>query len=413
MIHFRVRYERLRGRLGQVRRRAALFRAAWLALLVPLVALLAHFGTGARLALVPSLAGMGLVFAVSAAWQFRRFAEQELGRALDRRYDLDDLMITAVEVDRRGARSVVEGRLLDDAATAVATLGDERAIDGRVARREGETTVALALIAAGLWLLVGTIGPPPSVQRLPPVPGFGVGAEGSGDEGGAGSGLGRGSGRGTGAGDNFGVSSALSALAGALGDHAGAGELVAALARGDPAAAASAARALADRAAGLSSAGREDLAALMHKAAAEVESLDPELAAAVQQAARALESPQPAVAAAGVERLATELDSLAVRPRAGPGAPDSAAHGRSAPQSRRLAVEPAPVPLAGGSGAPTDGSGPATGQGAARREERAARELRAGAATAGSEPVGPDPLRYPWVMRETVRHYFAPEARRP
>ncbi len=170
MIHFRVRYEGLRGRLGQTRRRTALLRSASLAMVVPLLGLSAHVSGHLPFAPTVWFGGAAIVFVTAAVWQTRSSAEPELGRVLDRRHGLDELLVTAVEVDRRGAHTVVEGRLLDDAATAVATLGDEQALDGRTTRREGETVVALVMIIAGLWLLTGTIRNTEPVVRLPPLP---------------------------------------------------------------------------------------------------------------------------------------------------------------------------------------------------------------------------------------------------
>ncbi len=358
----------------------------------------------AGLALPPAVAWIvfsGFVFVVAAAWQMRRRPVSELGRELDRRYELDDLMITAVEVDQRGPRSNVEGRLLDDAATAVATLGDERAIDDRASRREGETAAALLLVVVGLWLLVGTVGRPMPVEALPPLSDHG--GEGTSDGSGAGA---------SGSGGSGDPSEGLGALAGALGDHAAAREIALALAGGDAAQAAREARSLAERAGDLSSAGRRDLADVLSQAADEVEPTDPDLARALRQAAQAIESPDPDSAASGVDRLARELDALAALQVGPMGVAEAENHDRLGPRTRRLSVDPE---LAALQATPMPGSsaGWAAGGQDSIGVESEGVEVRGGAPLAETTAVGADPLRYPWSLREAVQQYFRPQERTP
>ena len=398
MIHFRVRYEQLRKRLGRLRRRAALFRSVWIGLLVPLAGLVAHVAGLAPMQPTYWLGGAVLVTSAAALWQLACAPDAQLGRDLDRRFALDDLMITAVEVDQRGVRSELEGRLLDDAATAVATLGDGSAIDSRAARRELEAAVALLLVVAGLWLLAGTIGPPMTISRLPDLMVPGGSGEGT---------------RGTGVGDRLtrrglpaGAAPALATAGWALGDHAAARGISAALSAGDAAQAARAARVLADRAAGLSDAGRDDLGELLRSAADEVVEMDPALAEALTQAAEALASAEPSVAAEAISRLATTIEGAPARWDQSRGAPGPALNVEAGPPAARLSLDPDTLALTGSDIGGSSASGSAT-SGPADAVEGPTSVLGGLASTA--RPGGNDPLRYPWRLRETVRRYFAPE----
>ncbi len=401
MIHFRVRYERLRDRLGWVRRRAALVRAAWLALAVPLAGVVLSILRGAALAPGLWLVGAGLVFVLAAWWGGRPAPEGALDRDLDRRFGLDELLVTAVEVDRRGPRGAIEARLLDDAASAVAEIGGERAIDGRATRREVETFAALGLILAGLWLLAGTLGGPPPQARLPEIAAGGGGGDGAGSGPGSGDGLGGGGG-----------SPAMGRLAAELGDHAAARGIAAALGKGDPAAAARAARALADRAEALSPAGRAELSRTLDSLAEDLGPQDPTLAEALREAGRALRDPAAPSPNGGIERLAEALDALAGSSAARP-APTVAPRGRPGLPAERLAVQPTPAaaglkPERSRGGRTTGMSArPGAETGGARTEARPV-PVRGGAVTARPAVVGADPLRYPWEMRDMVRQYFDP-----
>lgn len=420
MIHFRVRYERLRDRLGTVRRRAGLVRAAWLALLVPLAGLGLHIAGVGPLSPLWWALGAALAFGVAAGRLARAAPPRALDRELDRRFGLDELLVTAVEVDQRGPRGAIEARLLDDAATAVAVLGGERAIDDRTARREAETCVALALVLAGLWLLAGTLGGLPEVGRLPALGAMGGSSDGADGEG---SGPGEGAGPGAGAGGS-GVPAALGVMSGALGDHAAARDMADALAAGDPAAAARAARALADRAEGLSAEGRADLAATLQSLARRMAEDHPTLSRALREAGAALEDPDDVSPAGGIERLAAALDALSLSGGSGMRlAPDAAARAREGPPAERLVVEPPAAALEVGGEAPGRGAAEPRTTGRLADPERAGEapaattvEARPPAATGGSAAAGiardagglagADPLRYPWGWREMVRRYF-------
>jgi hypothetical protein len=106
-------------------------------------------------------------------------AARQLGGLLDRAFRLDDLVVTALEVDRRGPASDVEARLLDDAAAALARIEAEPSLLGDAIAREAETLAATAMILAGLWLVSGAIGASPEPARLAAVGPGGEGDAGS------------------------------------------------------------------------------------------------------------------------------------------------------------------------------------------------------------------------------------------
>lgn len=407
MIHFRIRYEGLRDRLGSVRRRAALARAAWLGLLPPLLGLVLHIGGRAPGWPLAWLAAGLLVFAAAALWLTRPGAGARPEGVLDRRFRLDDLLVTAVEVDRRGPRGPIEARLLDDAATAVAQIGGARAIDHRASRREAETFLALALILAGLWLLAGTLGGPSRVPRLPELAGLDGLSAGAGGGRGLGEGGGQGDGRG---GAGSAATEAMGLLAAGLGDHAAARGIAEALAAGDAAAAARAARSLADRSDALSPAGRADLGQTLAQLATASQDLDPALSAALAEAAEALARPTPGAPAGGIDRLAEALDGLdAGEPAAD--RPPAGVRGRAGPPAARLDLRPTPLalgaapsppaasPVSGAPAGPVEPAGPA--QASARPVSGAP------APPAPPAPPGLAPPRVPWAMRALVRRYFA------
>lgn len=407
MIHFRIRYEGLRGRLGSVRRRAGLVRAAWLALLAPLGGLALFVAGRGPLAPGGWWLAAAAVFGGAAAWLLRPAAPGAVDRDLDRRFGLNELLVTAVEVDRRGVRSPIETRLLDDAALAVSSIGDDGALDGLTPRREAETLAALAMVLAGLWLLAGTLAGPPDTARLPdlgPPTADGTGAEDGGDAAGS---------RGAGASPELGL------MAGALVDHAAARDIADALAAGNPAAAARAARALADRADGLSSTGRDALAETLSALGDDLDAPHPDLARALDEAARALRAGGRATPGAGIEGLAEQLDSLAGGALATPHA--RTPRMRDGPPAARLVVIPTPMALATtpvGAAQPRvrgRAADPAAiaGSGLAADETTGGGTASvAGAARAAIAGTAGDPLRYPWPFRDTVRQYFTPAERR-
>jgi hypothetical protein len=183
VIHFRIRYEQLRAGLGGRRRREGLLRAAWLGL--GIIGLAAPAWGAGWLGPWPWLwpaAAVGLFMAATARMA-RPQAASELGEELDRRFGLDDLLVTAVEVDLRGPASPLEVRLLDDAATALARIERDPLLRGPGVVREAEALVGVAAAVVGAWLLAIALGGAALGPALPQIglgdPGGGTGAAGS------------------------------------------------------------------------------------------------------------------------------------------------------------------------------------------------------------------------------------------
>lgn len=153
MIHFRIRYEQLRAVLARRRHHVAALRAGWLSLIVLGVAA-AAFAIG-RLGPWPVLWPVAAASLFLAAWaaMARPQAPSELGEALDRLFALDDLLVTAVEVDERGPKSPLEVRLLDDAASALARIERDPRLIGPGVAREAEALIGMSAVVAGAWLL--------------------------------------------------------------------------------------------------------------------------------------------------------------------------------------------------------------------------------------------------------------------
>ena len=403
MIHFRPRYDRLARRLAGAGLRADVVRAAWLSAALPLAALVAAALAGRPLTLPWAWLGGAALFPIALAWGRRRRAAVDAGRDLDRRHGLGELLITAIEVDRRGPASEVERRLLTDAAGALAAVADQATAAGdRETRRELETLAGIALLSLGLVLL-GPTGRPPAVSwRLPPM----ESATGSESHGGGGDrSLGDRSGNGRVGSGGWG-GGPLGDLGASLADHPAAGGLAQALAAGDAAAAAREARALAARAPDVSRPGRLDMAAELERAAAAA-GADAALAAALREAARSLEAVDSEAMGLGLEDLAAELDRHAgggQLPGAAPRPPEERIVGERAEAPVMSPAETVPLETAGGEAAVVTG---------AAREPAAADAATAGggasrsgrAAAAGPQP-GPDRLDVPWPWRSTVRRYF-------
>lgn len=312
MINFRIRAERLLSRAQAIRTRAARLRGAWLAGL-PIVGLATvrllwpAAGAGARP--WPWILAAGLVFALAWTLAGRRRGGADVLRDLDREMGLGDLLVTAEEVDRRGARSALERRLLEDGAAAIARFGGERALSDRAIRLERDALVGIGLVAFGLVVLGEARRVPPHPDRLPPIE-VPAAAGGAGERPGA-DGAGHGNVGSTGQGG--GGMPGTDALARAFGATAAGAEVAAALEQGDGRTAARAVRALADRIDEMSPAGREALGQAMSGAGS---SADDELARAARSASDALQGDGER-AADGLAELAAALDSLAGRaPRA-------------------------------------------------------------------------------------------------
>jgi hypothetical protein len=185
LIHFRIRYEQLRARLEAGRRGTAFVHALSLGLLVMLAAAVAWAlgHPGPRLWLWPA-AGV-CVAAVGWVALARPRSVAELGELLDRRFGLDDLIVTALEVDRRGPVGPLDVHLLDDAASALARIERDPALESGDSARAIESLAGVVCVVAGAWLLAAALTGGASGARLPDLPlaalGFGPGgAEASG-----------------------------------------------------------------------------------------------------------------------------------------------------------------------------------------------------------------------------------------
>lgn len=165
LVSFRLRYGTLRDRVAARRRQVAFLRALWLGLLAAGGAVPAAVALSGR---VDAIWIVGVAFGVwfgAVIALIRPASGADLGRRLDRLFRLDDLLVTALEVDRRGPASDVEARLLDDAGAALAEIAATPRLLAGTVRREAETVVGVACLTAGLWLLLGGV---------PAVPGGGL-----------------------------------------------------------------------------------------------------------------------------------------------------------------------------------------------------------------------------------------------
>ena len=402
MIHFRLRYEGVRDTLVQLRSRVRGLRAAWrgiaaLALLLPITALWPRYAaTDAPKAWGPILLGLPIVVAgVSWLWD-RRSERREASPAwLDRRLGLGELLVTAYEVDRRGARTGPERWLLDDAASALAERAHPRALRGDAVEREVEALWAALLLAIGLGMAWGWLRGLPAVAELGP--------PGSRGQGGAPGAVGHEA--------RTGDSAALRGLGGQWSDHAALRPAARALERGDAASGARALRALADRAPQLSEVGARDLAEAMADSASAGSQA---LRDALEAAERALREGEAAEQAAALESLAGAIEQLpgSAGARRVPAAMDDR---RDGPASPRLAVEPKALDF--GATEPEEGAsaaeiGAAAGRGRGLDAEAASEGEGASAGVIDREPRAAEPSirgRRPALRpeeREIARRYF-------
>ena len=403
MIQFRLRFRQIADRLrSQTRRRIAL-RALWIGAVLPVLILI--FTMASQGSVKPlSYFTSWLLASLAAGFLLHRSSNQRsLAADLDTRFGLDDLLLTASEVDRRGARTALESRLLEDAGKVSVELEKDPRLLGMPLRRELESLLGMVLLMAGLWLLLGAFGARPELSRLAGLPSPDGQIEGPGQGDGPGAG-------------GTGMSEATSRLAGALGDHAAAVDIAKALMNGNTAAAARAARSLADRAAELSPKGREGLADALREAADALDPLNPGVAQDLRDAADAVEAGDAEEAAEGIEELARQIDQLnSQSPDEEPPDLELDAKSRVSAPAQRNAAEPARLDLdsSGGSGSPSGGR--------STTREAGSRSIRSD--VSADSPVeskprrlkiadvesGPDPHRYPWQQRETLRRYFGQE----
>lgn len=341
MIQFRVHYGQLRRELTASTWRLALARAGWLALVVPLGAVVVRAAGGPivpRWAVAAAAAAVGLAALAQPAR--RRAADV---RAIDRRFGLDELLVTAVEVDARGPRTALEGELLERAAGRIASIPPAARTEPALLRRELETLAGVALVTLGLSILADGWRRPPLPGALDALPRRASAPDG-------GDAVAR-----TDVGP--GPSRAEGLLAAAIADAAIAAPVAGALQGGDSWTAAQAVRALADQADALSPLGRRELSDALRSASTALAPVDPDLAAAAAQAAEGLAQATPPAAADGLDRLADALASRAARVDVAPSRADDVAAAAATPVAGLPGGRPGDV-AAGSAGGAAGGDRP-------------------------------------------------------
>lgn len=405
MIDFRVRYEGLARRETRDRMLIDLLRGSWIGASVALAA-----AVGGLLRPSPAPGGLavialGVAVFVGAILLVRRARRVDLIHDLERRHGLGDLLVTALEVDGRGAATGLDVRLLSDAAATLSRLSTDRSSLGAAARLEAETLFGVVCVLLGV-LLLGTVRDPlADVDRLPPLE-VGSAASGWGASGSSGAASGgRTSHTSAGPGD-------LAGMAPELADHAASRAMAEALSRGDLGEAAREARALAGSVAAMSGIGRQQLATTLSEAAAALGDAEGTIGEALDEAGEALAGDSDEAAAAALSQLASAFDrhsSGAAAPSGAARMPETRSRAAAAPTARTTLEAPGPgrVPLPARSAAdPSIGAG--------RSDLAVTAGGTAGGSAAGpadarspSGSGGPDPLRVPWEWRRTVQRYFA------
>lgn len=396
----------------------------------------------------------------------------EVARRLDRRFQLNEQLATAVEVVYSGAQpSPVVEKLLERSGRTIGGVRQHVRQRQRTPWTDLLTFLALLIVAAGLFLLSGISGfntttlattlpalPQASDpnQQFPeeaplPIPGVEqAGGPGAGETMAPAPGempgqaqQANGPAQGAAADPQT-----LEALANALRDQGATRPAADALDRGDTAQAAQSLRELADQADSLSEQARQALAESLRDAARDISSRDPALANQLRESARELENE--ASAAQGLEDLAQAIDQLgesSAEASASEPAPGTASAGE--PQAGQQGEQPGNQPGQQGADGEPNGPGQQANQGSAAgnnpSEQRpitpAGRlgvegqpvelEAEGGGQTAegqnnpetmlqgstgstsGSQTgvggaIGADPLRIPLDERDVVQGYFQP-----
>lgn len=376
----------------------------------------------------------------------RRMRMHEVAQRLDRRFDLNQQLSTALEVSASGNAEGVAQRLVEQ---ATATTGKvQRYIKQRQHPPWVEMLTLLAMVLLSLGLLLfhglGAMGDPPTAEALPPLvqqpplpdepvppdqqPPPEQGIPGPGDNASQQSGTVSGANQ-----------RSAEVLADAMRDQSVTRSAAEQLDEGDAAGAAQSLRELADQASGLSDEARRDLADRLRQAASELEASDTDLADQVRQSAYGLQQEGESSADA-LENLADAVEQLSQNPgdQQAQNAPQSESNQQS-PQSQQ--GEAGQQGQAGASGA---GAGNVSASEQREREQSMERldvegvplELESqGTGTPGeeetpdqtvsgggtftrgdqqNEPDGTsiqleeDPLTIPPELRDVVQEYFTP-----
>ncbi|GIW00969.1 hypothetical protein [Roseiflexus sp.] len=411
-------------------------------------------------ALALAIVGLGLVSLLRPPMR-----PAEVARRLDRRFNLNEQLATAVEMVQVDPRSsAMTARLIDQSTATV------RQVHQYVRRRQAApwtdllTLLALLLVACGLALMsgIGSLSLNPSVALLPalpqqaaplplpmeemmPMPGsdqlipleggeemlpFRPGNSAGGEQSAAAPAQP--------SAPSPADPQTLEELANALRDLGATRPAADALDRGDTDAAAQRLRELADQASALSQEARQAISRALEEAARTIERRDPALAEQVRQSARDLSRQQSA--AQGLEDLAQAIDQMgesaaasstppsddggnegqASNPGGPSGQPGAEGEGQTGPSGSaagnnpsgeqrpitpagRLGVEGQPAPLE------AQGGGQSTG---ATNNPNATLQGSVGTASGGQPgtggAIGADPLRIPLDERDVVQEYFQP-----
>ncbi len=337
MIHFRIRFEAVRDRLAEGRRRGRWLRAGWRGIVALALCMLVD-----SVLSYTAIEGMPLsgwivlpIFVVIASVlrDLRNDQQTDPAGWLDRQLGLGELLVTAVEVDRRGPTSGPERWLLDDAASALAEQSAHPALRSREVATETEALVAALLMATGILLTTGWLHAP-----VPDAWSLGSGPPGRGGPPGA-----AGPGQGPGVG---GLGIDLAPAGDRMGDHAALRDTARAFQAGNAADGARALRQLADHVPELSERGSAEVAEAIREAAERIPQSEAgsALADAMRVAGESLKTPDRAAQAEALDNVASALEEAARSAEASRGqGPTPRAELREGPLAERLRSSGAPV----------------------------------------------------------------------
>ncbi|NJP05522.1 MAG: hypothetical protein HC837_07830 [Chloroflexaceae bacterium] len=423
-----------------------LLKSAWFGLCLASVALGLQLLLGWSLPLELLLALVLICIALGAITLLRpRPHPEQVARVLDKRFQLNEQLSTAIEVSQRNNTDGVAGYLLNQANTSTTQIQRYISRNRRMPWPELGMVLAMLLLVAGLVLLtdmdsfdlwpraeaVPQLARPDDVtEQFPPEP-FAPPEQSDGNE------------------SNVAESNpepqpgpqsaqdqqSAAILADALRDQSATRPAADALDQGDTTEAARNLRELADQADQLSQQTRDDLAQSLQDAANQIGSSDVELADQLresgyglqqgdQQAAQALEDLAGAVEQLGSntpppgENGSSQQASNAPQPpdpQQDQGQGDGGGNGGSLPGEQRereqpmdrLDVDGVPLELESdgdGSTSESEADQPPDGSGSGRFERGS------GTPSNNSVQTGEDPLRVPPELRDVVQEYFSPSA---
>lgn len=402
-----------------------LLRASALALALVCLALGAHLLTGQPLRWTLVGAGALGCIALGALLVLRpRLRAPEVARRLDRRFQLNEQLTTALELGPQAEGVGIY--LYDQARRSLAQIRRQVAARQRFPWAELALVLSLAVLLVGLVALVD-IGPggvaampeplpplaraPDPVERFPPEP-FQPPPPGQNEL--------------TAGSEAFAPvavdPAAAAALADALRDQSVTRPAAEALDQGRPDEAARQLRELADQAGQLSSQARSDLGQALREAARQIAPTSPGLAEQLSQSAEGIEAGGDQAAAA-LEDLASLVEQFGQSPiiDQAPGTPQgqSGQGAGGAGQSslpgdqreragQRLGVDGVPLELASDGGSTVPGAGDAEQVSAPEGGTAGTGSFTRGSQSSERVSIGDDPLRIPADLRDVVQDYFSP-----